>query len=128
MYGGRVETFCVYYEAKPNERIRYLDFCSMYPFTMLTKVYCKGNPIRITRGMDCPTNIDSINGVFKGRIVAPKNLFIPLLPFRSNKKLFFTLCTSCSNKNQITVCEHNDFDRSMYGTWCLVEVREAVMK
>lgn len=42
VYGGRLETFCVYYEVQPNECIRYLDFCSMYPFTMLTKVYCKG--------------------------------------------------------------------------------------
>lgn len=124
----RVESFCVYHKAKQNQRIRYLDFCSMYPFTMFTKVYCKDNPIRITRGMECPTDITSLHGIFKGRVVAPKSLFMPLLPFRVNKKLFFTLCASCSIKNQITLCEHNEFERSMYGTWCLVEIREAVIK
>lgn len=36
------------------------------------------------------------------------------------------MCATCAVKSQVMECNHNDFERSLYGTWCLVEVNAAV--
>lgn len=32
IFGGRSEVFCNFYAAQSNEKIRYLDFTSLYPY------------------------------------------------------------------------------------------------
>lgn len=126
VYGGRVESYFLYYKAKKNEVIRCVDYCSLYPSVMSDMSFCVGNVTRVSRGMDCPKDIGALNGLFKGRILPPQNLLIPLLPLRLNKKLFFPLCATCALNTQITLCEHTDFERSLYGTWCLIEIKRAL--
>lgn len=124
VYGGRVEPFRLYFKSDPQRGIRIAaaDYCSLYPFVQLTQKGILGNPVKIYRGSDCPKDIQFMDGLFKGRIIPPKNLLIPLLPLRLNNKLFFTLCAFCAERT----CEHSDYDRSLFGTWCLNEVNAAV--
>ncbi|KAG8139437.1 hypothetical protein E2320_002201, partial [Naja naja] len=43
-------------------------------------------------------------------------------------KLMFSLCAICTEKQQVTVCHHNDEERALTGTWCTVELSVAVEK
>ena len=56
------------------------------------------------------------------------NLCHPVLPYRSNNKLFFCLCRSCVFERNISgECKHlRDDERALIGTWVLDEVRLAV--
>ncbi|KAG8139436.1 hypothetical protein E2320_002201 [Naja naja] len=40
----------------------------------------------------------------------------------------FSLCAICTEKQQVTVCHHNDEERALTGTWCTVELSVAVEK
>jgi hypothetical protein len=66
----------------------------------------------------------------KCTIVPPQDLYHPVLPFRYNKKLLFSLCQSCVfEQNTAGECQHfNDAERCLDGTWVIDEVRLAVDK
>jgi hypothetical protein len=61
--------------------------------------------------------------------LAPKNLYIPVLPTKvkmeKSEKLLFPLCLKCSMLNQRR-CNHSDEERAFVGTWSTVEVKKAV--
>ncbi len=44
---------------------------------------------------------------------------------RIDKQLSFTLCRSCF-KFKTQECDHNDDERMLFGTWCSLEIDEAV--
>jgi hypothetical protein len=48
----------------------------------------------------------------------------PVIPYKSNSKLMFTLCSTCADMNQ-DCCTHTD-ERCISGTWVVDEVRKAV--
>ena len=56
----------------------------------------------------------------------PRGLYIPVLPVKINGKLVFTLCHTCALENNSEVCQHNDFDRCISGTWIILEIQEAI--
>jgi hypothetical protein len=68
--------------------------------------------------------------LFKCTIVPPKDLYHPVLPFRHNKNLLFSLCRSCVLEQDTTgECQHfSDAERCLDGTWVIDEVRLAVNK
>lgn len=130
IFGGRTEVFRLYHKTGPTEKIRYLDFCSLYPNVNLKGKYIIGHPkIRLV-GKDCDSieclTADDVNGLIKCKILPPQNLRIPVLPSRINGKLFFTLCRTCAELTNIGECTHNEDQRALIGTYVLCEVKVAL--
>jgi len=66
----------------------------------------------------------------KRKIVPPKDLYQPVLPYRCDKKLLFCLCrTRVLEHNAKSECRHlGDAERCLEDTWVIDEVRLAVAK
>lgn len=123
LFGGRTNASKLYYKIKPNERILHYDFTSLYPSV---QKYCRfpiGHPKIITENFE---DIERYFGLIKCRILPPKKLFFPVLPCRSHNKLVFALCSKCAELQFNKSCSHTDKERMLEGTWCTVEVNEAV--
>lgn len=133
IYGGRTEVFKIYHKCKENEKIRYLDFCSLYPYVNLYGKYFADHPYNIIYGIDtCNAylkqhNIHNLYGLIQCKILPPKNLLIPVLPARFNSRLMFVLCRTCAEQLQaVAKCEHINEQRSLVGSWVLDEIKEAL--
>ena len=122
-YGGRTDGCALFYEVKPGEKIRYLDFTSLYPYINKFGRYPIGHPKIILS--DFPP-LKNILGLIKCRITPPKNLFHPVLPYRSGGKLTFPLCSSCANSLNQGPCHHLDAQRELEGVWVSEELKKAV--
>ena len=121
-YGGRTEPIGLYYKPKEHELIRYLDYTSLYPSTQFCEYrgitpetysqkrtirYPKGHPIDIVNPR--AEDLDSYFGFMHCRVEIPDDLFLPVLPIRSDNKLMFTT---------------GIFE----GTWSTMQVQKAVEK
>ena len=123
-YGGRTEVFMKYYKAASHQKIKYLDFCSLYPYTQKYKDFPLEHPEIIISNFK---DISEYFGLVKLKILAPRNMYIPILPTRVDGKLLFALCSKCAN-NRIYNCKHSNEERAFVGTWCTEEVKVAVKK
>ena len=126
-YGGRTNALRLHYAADvaTGERIRYFDFCSLYPYINKYGRYACGAPRKL-RGSDIPERVE---GLLKCRVLPPRNLYIPVLPYRSRTgKLTFPLCRSCVEEGVDSVpCQHADpTQRALLGTWVTAELDKAV--
>lgn len=132
LYGGRVDVFKTYYRCKPNERIRYVDFCSLYPYVNMYGKYPLGHPIEHVKGIDqCQPYIEkihNIDGFILCKILPPCDLYVPVLPLRCSSRLIFSLCRMCAESLNVFECTHNDNERALIGNWALCEVSLAVRK
>ncbi|KAK7588176.1 hypothetical protein V9T40_005421 [Parthenolecanium corni] len=127
LYGGRTEVF----KLKANsdqieELIRYIDVCSLYPSVMYYDFYPFAHPKKIIN----PETYDkNWYGLIKCEIVAPRDLYIPVLPVRvlmeKAEKLLFPLCVKCA-ETKSEICRHSDAERPFMGTWTTVEVNRAI--
>ena len=95
-YGGRMNTTKLLYSFKGNEVGRYVDFCSLYPTVQYYNPYPIGHPMKIFN----PKGYDSSwHGFIKCKVLAPTNLYHPVLPQRiktkNYEKLMFILCRTC---------------------------------
>ena len=132
-FGGRTGTVTLHAVASEGEEIRYVDITSLYPWVNKNAVYPIGHPTIITQ----PRIQDIANyfGIALVDILAPSNLFHPVLPVRSGEKLTFPLCASCVKEEQAKpmlqrtyYCQHTDAERMLRGTWCTPEIIKAVEK
>ncbi len=127
-YGGRTNATKLIYNCKENEKLRYIDVCSLYPTVQFYDYYPIKHPILILN----PTHFDSnYYGFIKCKVLPPRGLYHPVLPTRINtgkaEKLLFPLCYTCAvTKTQ--KCNHSDEERAIIGTWCTNEVLEAIEK
>lgn len=62
----------------------------------------------------------------KCKVLAPRGTYLPVLPVHCNKKLVFSLCMTCADGMQQTVCTHSEEERSWVGTYTTVELGKAV--
>ena len=113
LFGGRTNAFVLYYKVKLNERIKYVDFCSLYPYIQKYGKFPIGHPEVITENFK---PIENYFGLIYCKILPPNNLFIPLLPSKINNKLVFALCAACAEQ-QLDKCNHNDSEKTLEGTW-----------
>lgn len=136
LFGGRVENFKFLYNTMPDENIRYLDFTSLYPFVLKTKTYPIGHPIVVENCSNIDYTLQKYKlGIIKCRIIPPKQLYLPVLPIKHDKKLVFALCQSCLSTETEKIsndfyplCQHNNKERCFTGTWCIAEVKLAIEK
>ncbi|KAG8147230.1 putative DNA polymerase protein, partial [Naja naja] len=124
-FGGRTNATCLYYKPKQGEQILYYDFTSLYPFVNKNKAYPIGHPEIIYQNFG---DIKQYFGFAKVKVYPPRGLYFPVLPHKSGEKLMFSLCATCTEKQQVTVCHHNDEERALTGMWCTVELSVAVEK
>ena len=124
-FGGRTEVFKLYHRAAEGENIRYEDVCSLYPYICKYGLFPVGSP-EILRGDDIPP---SMVGLLKCKILPPRQLFMPVLPYRTADKLLFALCRTCAESRHPDSCPHDDpEDRAITGTWVSLEIDKAVEK
>lgn len=88
-FGGRTNAVKLHYKIKAHETIEYYDFTSLYPWTNRYCRYPVGHPTIIT---DNFSDITTYLGLAKIKILPPRGLYHPVLPYSSNGKLKFPLC------------------------------------
>jgi DNA polymerase type B, organellar and viral len=118
-FGGRTNNLRFYHQVGIGEIIRYLDFTSLYPYVLKNMRYPVGHPRYITRNFK---TIDNYFGFVKCKVLAPKALYIPVLPVRLHDKLMFPLCRTCAEQKQDSNCVHEDKERVLIGTWTTEEL------
>ena len=122
LFGGRTNAAKLYHKCSDNEKIRYYDFTSLYPFVQKTCKFPKGLPQVITENF---ISIENYFGVVNCVVIPPQNLLFPVLPLRINNKLVFTLCKTCA-ENCDPICNHSINERKLEGTWVFEEINEAI--
>ncbi|XP_037906182.1 uncharacterized protein LOC119648487 [Hermetia illucens] len=127
VFGGRTEVFKLHHKVEGDEVIRYLDFTSLYPYINKYAPYPIGHP-EIFRFENIPPleEIVSMHGFITCTVIPPTDLFLPVLPFRGNLKLYFTLCRVCAETNRVFGCDHIQDERQITGTWVIPEVSRAI--
>ena len=90
-FGGRTEGFKTYHKCNDKEKIFYYDIVSLYPTVNALDDYAVG----FNRYVNNLQVNDIISGKFFGLVKVdispPKDLYIPVLPDNSQKKLLFHL-------------------------------------
>ena len=103
--------------------IKYVDFTSLYPGVNKTQYYPLNHPVIITEQFK---ELEHYFGLMKCDVVPPLGLFHPVLPYRSNGKLVFSLCRTCVETMQQQRCEHSIEERKLRGAWVTEELKKAV--
>lgn len=125
-FGGRVEPFVLNQDFDSvSEWAKYYDVTSLYPYVMVNRKFAPGIPRYITEWED--DSIDKYFGFIRCTVLAPEDLYIPVLPVKHNDKLYFPLCVKCI-ESKCKSCPHTDEERQMTGTWFSEELKKAVEK
>ncbi len=119
-FGGRTNASQLYYKTEDGEQIKYVDFTSLYPWVNKYCEYPVGHPEIITTDFK---NLTEYFGIAKVKILPPRGLYHPVLPYRSNGKLKFPLCRSCADSENQLTCKCTDDERTITGTWCIPEIK-----
>ena len=129
--GGRTNAVKLYHCVTPGQKIHYIDYTSLYPWVNKKCVYPKRHPQLLSQPGH--TDISIYFGVIQCRLLPPRELYHPVLPYRHAGKLTFRLCATCV-KEEMTKpllersyrCAHSDKERALTGTWCTPELQKAV--
>ena len=124
-FGGRTNASKLYHKMDGESTIKYVDFTSLYPWVNKYTKYPIGHPEIITKGF---SDIQEYFGLATVKVLPPRDLYHPVLPYRSGNKLKFPLCRTCADTEQQTLCQCNEDKRSITGTWCTPELQKAVDK
>ncbi|CAB3977399.1 DNA polymerase [Paramuricea clavata] len=125
LFGGRVSPAVM--QAKTDgQKIRYYDFTSLYSFVQKNYQYPTKHP-KIIRGIEkcAQFNLGTIFGLIKCKILPPRNLLFPVIPYRTTK-LTFPLCRICADTLCDTCTHEEEDERVLYGTWTSVEIQTAL--
>ena len=129
--GGRTNAVKLYHHVTPNQQIHYIDVTSLYPWVNKTCVYPKGHPRVIFNPGH--TDITTYFGLVQCKVLPPRHLYHPVLPYRHDSKLLFPLCAACVEQEMVkrpldrcAECVHTDEQRALTGTWCTPELSKAV--
>ena len=130
-FGGRTNAIKLYHVVQGDEKIHYVDFTSLYPWTNKNCSYPVGHPKILHE--PGTTDISPYFGLVKCKILPPYGLYHPVLPHRSGGKLTFPLYRTCVQQEQPKAltertyrCSHTDAQRCLVGTWPTPELQEAV--
>ena len=123
LYGGRTEAMRLHYKAREGETIQYVDVMSLYPHV------CKNGDFPVSHPVvhvgDAFKDKEACLGkevLMKCTIVPPESMYHPVLPFRANHKLMFSLCRTFVLTSNTGECQHKtDGERPLTGTWVVLE-------
>ena len=129
--GGRTNAVKLYHRVRPGQKIHYIDVTSLYPWVNKTCMYPKGHPRFISQPGH--TDISIYFEVIRCRVLPPRELYHPVLPYRHAGKLTFPLCATCVKEEMVKPplkisrqCTHSDEQRALTGTWCSPELQKGV--
>ena len=129
--GGRTNAVKLYHRVTPSQKIHYIDVTSLYPWVNKTCVYPKGHPTFLSQPGH--TDIHKYFGLIQCKILPPRELYHPVLPYRHDDKLLFPLCGRCVEEEMAKPlldrsyhCPHPDEERALTSTWCSPELEKAV--
>ena len=129
--GGRTNAVKLYHHVTSSQKIHYIDVTSLYPWVNKTCVYPKGHPTFFSHPGH--TDIRPYFGLIQCKVLPPRDLYHPVLPYRQEGKLLFPLCASCVKEEmpkrpweRTAKCNHTDEQRVLTGTWCSPELSKAV--
>jgi len=125
LYGGRTEVTKTYYRVEEGEKIHYVDVNSLYPYISKYGKFPLGDS-NVYVGADCPPDCLDREGIIKCKLLPPRKLYHPVLPYKNKSKLMFPLCSPCADTMNQGKCTHCDEERCIVGTWVVDEVRKAV--
>ena len=94
----------------------------------MSSEYPTGHPTIYLEGDPNIPSWDQWNGVAKCTILPPRDLIMPVLPYKTQGKLMFPLCRTCADSLNQNLCRHSDAERQILGTWCSPEIKLAVEK
>jgi len=114
-----------HYRVEGGKEIRYVDLISLYPYICYYGKFPVGHP-KVYVGADCPPDSLDREGVTKCKVLPHRGLYNPVLPYKSNSKLMFPLCSTCADTMNQDDCTRSDEERCIVGTWVVDEVRKAV--
>ena len=117
--GGRTETISLYHEGV----IDYIDFTSLYPYVQKYGKFPIGHPEIITENFQ---DLNNYFGLIYCKVLPPRQLYLPVLPYHANGKLLFPLCAACAKDQNNDSCLHSDEDRCLESTWVSLELNAAV--
>ena len=124
-FGGRTIAVCLCKEVSEEEKIHYVDFTSLYPWTNKYGTYPISHPEILTSEALMKRSPHEFYGLIKCDVLPPSFLFHPVLPYRTQGKLMFPLCRTCTETLQQTPGDHTDEQRLLSGTWCSIEIEKA---
>ena len=129
--GGRTNAVKLYHHVTSSQKIHYIDVTSLYPWVNKTCVYPKGYPEFISQPGH--TDISPYFGYIQCKVLPPRHLYHPVLPYHHDGKLLFPLCAACVKEEMANrplersaECIHTDEQRVLTGTWCSPELDKAV--
>lgn len=122
-YGGRTEAFQLFDKTSDTKTINYYDVTSLYPWVNKTGKVSIGHPEITTDNLK---DVQYYEGLVKCTVLPPSGLYIPVLPTKYNGKLLFSLCRTCGETYQKSLCQHITKDRSLTGTWVTDEFKMAM--
>ena len=127
--GGRTNATRLYYKCKEGETMSYVDFVSLYPYGVKWTEYPVGHPQVLTENfLPITAQHNPYFGLIKCKIVPPKRLLHPVLPYKSGGKLMFPLCRTCAQEQRQGFCNHSDGKRALTGEWVSTELDKALEK
>ena len=129
--GGRTNAVKLYHHVTSSQKIHYIDVTSLYPWVNKTCVYPKGHPTFFSHPGH--TDISPYFGYIQCKVLPPRHLYHPVLPYRQEGKLLFPLCATCVKEEmpkrpweRTAECIHTDEQRVLTRTWCSPELSKAV--
>ena len=125
LFGGRTNATRLFHQIAADEKVRYVDFCSLYPWCNKYGQYPLGHPTIITENF---APIDQYFGLVQCSVLPPRALYHPVLPHRTKGKLTSPLCRTCADTLQQEPCQHSDAERTLHGTWVSLELQKALEK
>ena len=129
LYVDRTGAMRLHYKAREGETIEYVDVMCLYPYICKYRKFPVGHTV-VPVGDACKDKEACLRmeGLIKCTIVPPERLYHPVVPFRANQKLMFSLCRTCVITSNNRECRHKTDERSLAGTWVIDELRLAVQK
>ena len=109
-FGGRTNLSQIYYKVKENERVKYVDFTSLYLSVNKCCRYPVSHPTVITKNLG---DIKDYFAIAKVKILLPMGLYQTVLPYRSNGRLKFPLCRTFADTANQTPCESTNEERDL---------------
>ncbi|KAK3918067.1 putative DNA polymerase [Frankliniella fusca] len=131
LMGGRTSALRWYHKADldKGEKIKMVDVVSEYPNANLRAKYPVGHPEIFLAGDPKMTPVEEWNGAVKCTVVPPRDLYLPVLPYKANGRLMFPLCRTCVEMQNQEICTHADpKQRQLCSVWCAPEIHLAMEK
>lgn len=134
-FGGRTNAVRLYHSVNEiqDEKIKYVDVTSSYPWVNKTNEYPVGHSDIIRNPED--QDIGNYFGMACVDILPLPHLYHPVLPLRHAGKLTFPLCRSCVGeqmKNPLLEkswhCNHSEDECVLRGSWCTLEIKKPFVK